>query len=348
MSAPDPPATNSTTPDDRLLCLTILGYRKPGMSEEAYRKHMIEHSAPLTKDLMVKYGILRWTVVRKVLTESKIHNPTETRELMYEIMDPQMANIADYDCFSQVVFRNFEDYKKIKDDPWYKEHLVGDHENFADTKRSKMTIGWITQFIDRGVITEGFEGFPGPKKQSTNLVFRIKLSVVSLSTSQYSIIMASLTILKNPAIVTGSFLSGAVITLSTITVPVLPETSTHPPQLRRQWVRTYYYRHISLPSISVVTAILYFYIAACQGARKQPWRKAALGGLLTIMVPFTWVVMCATNGLLFEFGGWERDYRQLIEQSAGRSGLAGSNTSQRVRGLLVCWKWMYLIRSCLH
>ncbi|KAL4761850.1 EthD domain-containing protein [Aspergillus foveolatus] len=155
MSAPNPPATNSTTPEDRLLCLTILGYRKPGMSEEAYRKHMIEHSAPLTKDLMIKYGILRWTV---------IHNPTETRELMYEIMDPQMANIADYDCFSQVVFRNFEDYKKIKDDPWYKEHLVGDHENFADTKRSKMTIGWITQFIDRGVVTEGFEGFPGPKK----------------------------------------------------------------------------------------------------------------------------------------------------------------------------------------
>lgn len=56
---------------------------------------------------------------------------------MYQIMDPQMANIADYDCFSQVVFRSFEDYKKIKDDPWYKEHLVGDHENFADTKRSK-------------------------------------------------------------------------------------------------------------------------------------------------------------------------------------------------------------------
>ena len=56
---------------------------------------------------------------------------------MYEIMDPQMANIADYDCFSQVVFRSFEDYKRIKDDPWYKEHLVGDHEKFADTRRSR-------------------------------------------------------------------------------------------------------------------------------------------------------------------------------------------------------------------
>ncbi len=47
----------------KYLCLTILGYRKPGMSEEAYRRHMNEVSAPMTKDLMVKHGVKRWTVV---------------------------------------------------------------------------------------------------------------------------------------------------------------------------------------------------------------------------------------------------------------------------------------------
>jgi hypothetical protein len=33
------------------------------MSEEAYRNHMVNVSAPMTKDLMVKYGIKRWTQV---------------------------------------------------------------------------------------------------------------------------------------------------------------------------------------------------------------------------------------------------------------------------------------------
>ena len=47
-----------------------------------------------------------------------------------------MCKIANFDCFSQVFFERLEDYKRIKLDPFHKEHLVGDHENFADTKRS--------------------------------------------------------------------------------------------------------------------------------------------------------------------------------------------------------------------
>lgn len=63
------------------------------------------------------------------------------------LYDHQMTNLADFDCFSQVWFENVEDYKRMKHDPWYKLHLVGDHEKFADTKKSMMTIGWVTEII---------------------------------------------------------------------------------------------------------------------------------------------------------------------------------------------------------
>lgn len=74
--------------------------------------------------------------MNKYIDKRKIHNTSSTRALMAQLYDAQMANIADFDCFSQVVFKSLEHYKMMKEDPWYKEQLRGDHEKFADTRKS--------------------------------------------------------------------------------------------------------------------------------------------------------------------------------------------------------------------
>ena len=56
---------------------------------------------------------------------------------MGRLYDPQFANVADYDCIVQAVFHDVEDFVKMKADPYFKEKVAPDHENFANTKTSR-------------------------------------------------------------------------------------------------------------------------------------------------------------------------------------------------------------------
>lgn len=56
---------------------------------------------------------------------------------MAKIAGPQFESFADYDCFVQAVFADVEDFVRMKQDPYYLEVVVPDHEVFADTHRSR-------------------------------------------------------------------------------------------------------------------------------------------------------------------------------------------------------------------
>lgn len=56
---------------------------------------------------------------------------------MGRLFDPQFANVSDYDCIVQIVFKDIDDFVRMKADPEYVKNVIPDHEKFADTKRSK-------------------------------------------------------------------------------------------------------------------------------------------------------------------------------------------------------------------
>lgn len=74
---------------------------------------------------------------------------------MHRLFDRQMATIADFDCFSQVVFESVDHYKAMKGDPFYKKYLFNDHDQFADTRKTRMTIGWIVEHVRDGEVVDG-------------------------------------------------------------------------------------------------------------------------------------------------------------------------------------------------
>ena len=56
---------------------------------------------------------------------------------MNQIVGPQFNGTADYDCIVQATFRDVKDFVRMKSDPFFQEKVTPDHENFADTVRSK-------------------------------------------------------------------------------------------------------------------------------------------------------------------------------------------------------------------
>lgn len=56
---------------------------------------------------------------------------------MKQLVGPQYECLDDYDCVVQCMFHDVQDFVNMKKDPFYMEHVVPDHEKFADTKRSR-------------------------------------------------------------------------------------------------------------------------------------------------------------------------------------------------------------------
>lgn len=64
------------------------------------------------------------------------------------------ANVAPYDAFIQIVFRDLQDYINVKDDPHYLSVVNPDHVNFADLPNTVMSAGWYEKHVADGKLVE--------------------------------------------------------------------------------------------------------------------------------------------------------------------------------------------------
>ncbi|KAK4175384.1 hypothetical protein QBC36DRAFT_241279 [Triangularia setosa] len=102
------------------------------------------------------------------------------------------------------------------------------------------------------------------------------------------------------AVVTGCFLSGAIMSVFLITIPVLIATTKQPAKLVNQWRCVYLSGHVKGPAIATTTGLVYVYAAWSKYAVGEQWRVFALAGATTVsIVPYTLTFMQGINNALF-------------------------------------------------
>ncbi|KAJ5785207.1 uncharacterized protein N7503_010419 [Penicillium pulvis] len=138
---------SSTTPTRQLLCITMLGYKKPGLTEEELCDFQVSQHSQLVSGLMEKHGVVRYSIT---------HNAAKPMDLLPRLFDPNYVEYSDHDFVVQIIIPNLESFLALKDDPIYKERVAMDHLKFADrtdrARRTRMSLGYVHEIISDGKV----------------------------------------------------------------------------------------------------------------------------------------------------------------------------------------------------
>ncbi|GFF52191.1 hypothetical protein IFM46972_09480 [Aspergillus udagawae] len=141
--------------------------------------------------------------------------------------------------------------------------------------------------------------------------------------------VSSQVITQAAAVITGAFLSGIMMGLSLIDIPVVLGTATQSSDLSQHFVRLYDIGHKMMPSLAITTCLLYGHAMTRARAAGRSGLPHMIAAVTTIsMVPFTWLVMAPTNNALFQM----------------HSAPAAPNLGEAQR-LLVRWAKLHAVRS---
>ncbi|KAL4882485.1 hypothetical protein BJY04DRAFT_217394 [Aspergillus karnatakaensis] len=146
-------------------------------------------------------------------------------------------------------------------------------------------------------------------------------------------------IIQVTAILSGSYLSGSMMTISLIAFPALIHSTTSPTHLLQHWVSMFRHGHRIHPTMAAATLSVYLYAAYRQHSLNRNWSRWVIAGVVTIlMTPFTWFVLLPTNRVIMGLADGSQDRGSGV----GDTGVVGI---EEVRGLVRKWSALHLVRS---
>ncbi|KAI8944905.1 hypothetical protein F4801DRAFT_570146 [Xylaria longipes] len=136
----------------------------------------------------------------------------------------------------------------------------------------------------------------------------------------------------------GFFLSGAMMNIAILDVPVLLEVShARSSDVLNHWGKLYEYGARLYPSISVTVGLLYLYaiLSSSKLSSRRSWIVFLVAAGTTLaMIPWTLLVMMPTNDTLMRA-------RDLAGESKGAEVMLW----EEVEGLVVHWQRLHFLRS---
>jgi len=81
------------------------------------------------------------------------HNTPESNEALLErVYNSKLSGqmISDCDAVIQIVFKDIEDYLRVRQDPHFVNVVNPDHTNFADPRKTRFSMGWFEVHVEDG------------------------------------------------------------------------------------------------------------------------------------------------------------------------------------------------------
>ncbi|KAI5357772.1 putative EthD domain-containing protein [Septoria linicola] len=133
--------------------VTILAYRKEGMSEEDFHVHWTNSHALKVSEHLRKHGVVGYT---------QYHTPSwlrkEAQEHLPALGNFTVDNAVDYDGFVELRMPELSCFENAMNDPYYADVVSPDEQSFWEFATSKITVGWEETYID--ATKDGEVAFP--------------------------------------------------------------------------------------------------------------------------------------------------------------------------------------------